>query len=132
MIAKSLQNLSNNVFFGVKEQYLNPINKFIEKNISKLTEKFESICSNENENMGTPTVCHIPTQLKDKSLDIIYKYILLGKTKVFSFLSKQNPSLLSSLERVISVIKVPPSINKALKERDQARNKAPLKQEYKK
>lgn len=37
LIAKVVQNLANNVLFGVKEPYMYPLNDFLTKNIYKVT-----------------------------------------------------------------------------------------------
>jgi len=77
LVAKVLQNLSNNVQFGKKEEYMTPLNSFIEDNSNKMLEFLDKISvlpENWKDEMKTECMS-IPTSAKENSLCIIFNQI---------------------------------------------------------
>ena len=76
LIARVLQNLANGVEFGVKDLAMKQMNDFIRTNQQTINQFFDQITDLEEADLDNdPPVQHIPQDVKEISLILIYNYI---------------------------------------------------------
>mmetsp|Transcript_23895 Transcript_23895/g.33503 ORF Transcript_23895/g.33503 Transcript_23895/m.33503 type:complete len:260 (-) Transcript_23895:90-869(-) len=108
LIAKILQNLANNVNFGSKESFLIWVNPFIQQNLKKCQEYFDSMATIPPH--GMPALTDIQASQRDKCLESIYKHLTIlypkmkekytGKDFFDSFVSLAKEDLNKAQNRV--------------------------------
>lgn len=101
LISKSLQNLSNGIKFGIKEPFMNPMNVFIERNISSLHSFFDSICNIEGiEIIPSPLISQEESDLVE--IPKIFSTIMKNFQSVNKHLTKTNNT--ESLVRLAKIL----------------------------
>lgn len=80
LVAKVLQNLANGVMFGGKEEFMIPMNKFIEGNTENLRDYFENMVVVRA--MQLPPGADIPEDDRAFSLDVLHRHLAAGAKKM--------------------------------------------------
>lgn len=120
LVAKVVQNLSNHVPFGSKEEFMLPMNKFLERQNDKLQRFFDELCSVESldEHMRMEILCILGRREQVISIsvnDIYHVHALLDKYQQELVDAPNDP-----LVKALANLGVPPG--KVDREQDSAVN----------
>ena len=109
LLTKVLQNISNGVEFGAKEEFMICMNPFIREQIPRVRQFFSEIV---NVPPMTAFDCEEPTLLSgaalDRSVDTVYKQILFQQKKLIS------QPVFQKLKPLIDVIGIPEKLARTL------------------
>tara|TARA_R110002050_G_scaffold81309_7_gene173843 strand:- start:3513 stop:8018 length:4506 start_codon:yes stop_codon:yes gene_type:complete len=86
LIAKALQNLSNGVLFGQKEQFMMDVNSFIEKNTEAITSFFEEMAKGVEGKAKTRPVDIDPEEMEE-SLNTLHRHLYLNREELCDVLN---------------------------------------------
>eukprot|EP01114_Cavostelium_apophysatum_P012697 TRINITY_DN2900_c0_g1_i3.p1 TRINITY_DN2900_c0_g1~~TRINITY_DN2900_c0_g1_i3.p1 ORF type:complete len:791 (-),score=205.27 TRINITY_DN2900_c0_g1_i3:16-2388(-) len=108
LVAKVLQNLSNGVQFGRKEEYMAPLNSFIQDNGPKMQKFFDEVTilpGDWMEDMNTECA-PIPAGSKENALCVLFNQIHSLAKKIEKELESQ-PEQISKLSAILSTPAIP-------------------------
>jgi hypothetical protein len=135
LVAKVLQQLANGVEFGKKEEFMAPFNDFVMSELSTVRLYLESaadVALSPDEALAC--IPPIPKAVIERSLDNIYKQLLLQRKKVCTFfveclaslslfvpkIQKDYPAVATQIQPIIRMIGVPDKLRRALTAQGQA------------
>ena len=75
LATKSLQNLANKVYFGAKEPFMEPMNAFIEGNISRIGQLCDLLAKRGNPLGSSLPPLHITPQIAEEDLQEIHRHL---------------------------------------------------------
>jgi len=126
LTSKTLMNLANGVKFGVKEEYMQVMNDFIETNLPETLEYYEAISSlpDESDSDSTTDLLDsldlspqvLPPEVKEVSLALLHSFMLEKSESVFAQLRKhaqseeqstKAESMIRLVQSVLEVISAP-------------------------
>jgi hypothetical protein len=112
LMAKVLQNISNGVEFGAKEEFMICLNPFICTQIPIVKSLFGSLVASDVPVLAGACEEAKPVQLSviDRSIEAVYKQILFQQRK----LSSSHSAVFQVLEPIISIIGVPEKLKRSL------------------
>jgi hypothetical protein len=88
LVSKALQNLSNGVQFGSKEEYMMPMNPFIVANIHRIRDYLIGISQETAIATRTATEVDVDSQEKQDSLDVLHRHLFVNQDRVMTELAK--------------------------------------------
>ena len=99
LIAKTLQNLANETLPGTNEEFMEPINEFITKNISSLHAWIDSLCANPNDSDATKEL-----SVPDSTINASIAYMQNILVEEWELVSKKLPDdIIADLERTVEL-----------------------------
>ena len=112
-MAKCLQNISNGVEFGRKEEYMTPLNDFVREKIPVVSSFFNHVAfAGMQLDASCEEPCTIPAGVEDRSLDNVYKQMLLQRRKLEALGEDQwKPE---RMQPIFDAIGVPERMKKAV------------------
>lgn len=87
LISKAIQNLSNGVQFGSKEEYMTPMNPFIVENIHRIRDFLLSLAQAVDVKDGESHMVDIDNQEKQDALDILHRHLFVHQEEVYKELA---------------------------------------------
>jgi osmotically-inducible protein OsmY len=113
LIAKVLQNISNGVEFGKKEEFMTVMNPFIVEQIPRMREYFADVsfaAQSRGFMVSSELRAPVPRAALDRSVDALYKQLLFQRKKI----SDGFPSVSAAVAPLIRTIGVPEKLRMAL------------------
>lgn len=111
LVTKVLQNISNGVEFGKKEEFMVCMNSLITQQIPNVQKFFHDVVmTQEASDTVNDQKRDVPPSVIDRSVDTIYKHILFQKAK----LEEQHPEVWEVLQPYHAAIGVPAKLKKAM------------------
>jgi hypothetical protein len=115
LVAKVLQNISNGVEFGKKEEFMVPLNGLIKAQIPRLSSFFGSLSvANGNFTSKSEQKRDVPGVVVERATDTVYKQMLFQQKKL-----QANEAVFKSVEPILNVIGVPEKLKRALEKQGQ-------------
>ncbi len=115
LVAKVLQNISNGVEFGKKEEFMVPMNSLINVQIPRLGAFFESLSvAGSDFTSQSEQERDVPSIVVERATDTVYKQMLFQQKKL-----QANEAVFKSVEPILSVIGVPEKLKRALEKQGQ-------------
>ncbi len=115
LVAKVLQNVSNGVEFGKKEEFMIPFNPLINEQIPRLAAFFESVSLSA---MHLTAQSEAPREMLplivERSTDTVYKQILMHQKKL-----QAHETVFGSIAPIIAIVGVPEKLKRALEKQGQ-------------
>lgn len=115
LIGKVLMNISNQVEFGAKENYMIPLNPFVMENMQNLQNIFDNLCSMPDD---VPLEKIAVAELDDQILEKLLKIIWNNLGRIFDQISPDlecgGKTIFEELGQVLSVLDVPEGFDPSL------------------
>jgi len=108
LVAKVLQNLANGVMFGGKEEFMTPMNKFIEGNTESIKDYFENMSVVRSLQLSVGA--EISEEDRKESLGVIHRHLAAGLKKMQQLMNNAPDAPTASQD------KLPPSDSSKLLE----------------
>jgi len=104
LISKAIQNLANEVRFGKKEEYMFPVNEFIDRNLTKIRDFFDEITIVPRNVMEYEPLASIE-EVSNKELPEVFNHIKLKLEQVAkSLIDYNNADAVGGLASLIARI----------------------------
>lgn len=110
LVAKVLQQLANGVDFGKKEEFMTPFNEYLHEELPNVQSFLEQATQVSSTTVSSQELSPVPRSVVERSIDNIYKQLLLQRKK----LQANHPKVFQNLTPILRAIGIPDKLRRAL------------------